>query len=122
MRLVPENLGEVYLKIAVKDGTLVAEIRASSEITREILSRETHKIQALLQDTGAKVEHVVVRTGGFGGEAFESNRSTQREPNLPANREGNGRHSGRDASDADSSHKEKEHDPHSPWERWEKFA
>jgi flagellar hook-length control protein FliK len=121
VRLVPENLGEVHIKIAVKDGTLVAEIRASSEVTREILSRETHKIQAMLLDTGAKVEHVVVRTGGFGGEAFQSDRSNQRESNLPPDKEG-GSHSGRDEKDTGSSHQEKERDPNSPWDRWEKFA
>lgn len=72
IRLVPESLGEIHLKITVRAGQLIAEIRANSEGTREILARNTTQLQGLLAESGSGVEKVVIRTGGFGGDLLNA--------------------------------------------------
>lgn len=72
IRLVPESLGEIHLRITIRAGQLIAEIRANSEGTREILARNTTQLQGLLAEAGSGVEKVVIRTGGFGGDLINA--------------------------------------------------
>lgn len=72
IRLVPESLGEIHLRITIRAGQLIAEIRANSEGTREILTRNTTQLQGLLAEAGSGVEKVVIRTGGFGGDLINA--------------------------------------------------
>lgn len=64
IRLVPENLGEVHLRVAQTQNGLTAEFRASVETTREALSRQVSQLQTILADAGLRVEQVVVRSTG----------------------------------------------------------
>ncbi|MCB9781616.1 MAG: flagellar hook-length control protein FliK [Candidatus Omnitrophica bacterium] len=68
IRLVPESLGEIHVKVMVRDGQVIAEIRASSDATREILTKNATHLQSLLAESGVGMEKVVVRTGNFGSD------------------------------------------------------
>ncbi|MCA9431290.1 MAG: flagellar hook-length control protein FliK, partial [Candidatus Omnitrophica bacterium] len=68
IRLVPESLGEIHVKVTVRDGQVIAEIRASSDVTREILTKNATHLQSLLAESGVGMEKVVVRTGNFGSD------------------------------------------------------
>jgi flagellar hook-length control protein FliK len=79
IRLVPENLGEVHLKISVRDNVVVAELRAGTEGTREVLSKHTQQIQNVLQEAGYRVDQIAVR-GGASDSVADWRGGPQRDP------------------------------------------
>ncbi len=120
VRLVPENLGEIHLKVTVRDGQIIAEIRATSEVTREILSKNSVQLQSLLADSGAGMEKVIVRTGNFGSD-FQGPLSQQRE----GAQQHDSKEGGKDQSkDSDGDHSQRRDDSRKDGRRgaWERFA
>lgn len=80
IRLLPENLGEVHLKVSATADGIMAEIRAANGATQETLQKHVSQLHTMLQDTGLKIDQIVIRS--FGSEFQSENRGQQqyREP------------------------------------------
>jgi hypothetical protein len=125
LRLVPESLGEMHIRIGMKEGVLTAEFRASSELTREILTRDSHHLQNLLAQSGLRAEHVVIRTGNLGGENSSSLYSQERESSQTAqkdsgSKQGNGQE-GRGHGSQEGNPQGRNRQRPSLWDRWEQL-
>jgi flagellar hook-length control protein FliK len=122
IRLVPENLGEVHVKITMEKGVLTAEFRASTEATREILAKQAQQIQTVLEGSGMQAERVIVRTANAGTEDRGGNPLSQRESTPQQSKEQGPGHDQRGRGQQSQSGDDREGKGRSPWDRWERFA
>ena len=60
MQLNPENLGKVYLEVSAKEGSVHAEISASSEAVRTALEMQITDLRESLNQAGVKVDSIEV--------------------------------------------------------------
>ena len=60
MQLNPENLGKVYLEVSAKEGSVHAEISASSEAVRTALEMQIADLRESLNQAGVKVDSIEV--------------------------------------------------------------
>jgi len=125
VRLVPETLGEIHVRISSKDGVITAELRANVAATRAVLSEQTQQIQALLQESGIAFDKVVVKTGSLGspplGGGEQSTEKGQEEARSNDKFTGERHQRGRGGNEEGNPHRENRSD-RSPWWRWERFA
>ncbi len=63
VRLVPDNLGEVHLKVNMTSEGVMAELSANRLATQEVLTKHAQQIQGMLVDSGLRVDQVVVKAG-----------------------------------------------------------
>ena len=88
VRLNPANLGEVHLRVVSTPDGLLAEIRATNSGTQDVLQRHAVQIHNLLQESGLRVDQVIIRP--FGNETSQDNRGHQyqREPGSSFSQQG----------------------------------
>ena len=68
MRLTPENLGLLSVKVETGDGAVSARVEASESAARDLLARHVDRLQAALEAHGVRVERIdVVRMGDIQG-------------------------------------------------------
>jgi flagellar hook-length control protein FliK len=121
IRLVPDTLGEIHIKISLKADVLVAEIRATSGAAHEVLSKHTLEIQNVLQNAGLQTEQVLVKMaappmqGGWTGDA------TQRDSSSPGQPSRNNS-SPRDQGSGDQQQPSRNPSRRNPWDGWDEYA
>jgi flagellar hook-length control protein FliK len=81
VRLMPESLGELQIRVISKDGLMVAEIRAGVEITRQILTQRSQEIQNVLRDAGIRIDQVTIRPMGGASESGNGREALNRDNN-----------------------------------------
>ncbi len=67
IRLKPDHLGEMRIKLSLARGVMVAEFAVQSEVVREIISSSLPQLHTALQDQGTNVAEMTVNIG-FGQE------------------------------------------------------
>lgn len=63
VRLKPESLGEIRIRIVQTGKSIVAEVIAENRTTQDLLARHAEPIRLSLVEAGMKADQVVVKTG-----------------------------------------------------------
>lgn len=121
VRLVPENLGEVYLKMNLTPEGLVAELSASRMATQEVLTKHAQQIQGMLVETGLRVDQVIVKTSGMDSSPDFKGSGSSRDP-LPQEQDWNHGSSSRDRGTRDPWQRNQNPFEEKRPEGWEKYA
>jgi len=69
IRLIPEHLGELDVKISVQNGTVTALFTAETAAAREMLEMQLPMLRTALQQQGFQVDRLVVTQQQTGGPA-----------------------------------------------------
>jgi hypothetical protein len=68
MRLTPENLGLMTVRVQTGDGAVSATVEASESAARDLLTRHVDRLQAALEAHGVRVERIdIVRMSDIQG-------------------------------------------------------
>lgn len=90
IRLMPEHLGEVHIKLSMQSGQLTAQIVADTAMGRELLENQLPQLRSALQTQGIQVQKLEVNAfqpnGGFFQDAKQSSSGQQQQQR---NRQGN---------------------------------
>lgn len=68
MRLEPENLGKVTLKIAVEKGNLTATFQADNQQVKALIENNTNSLREMLQEKGINISAINVSVNQQNGE------------------------------------------------------
>ncbi|MCI3919022.1 flagellar hook-length control protein FliK [Paenibacillus sp. TRM 82003] len=80
IRLMPEHLGQVEVKLSLQNGQLTATIMTESAAARDVLESNLAALRSNLQTQGVTVERLVVshnQTNGFQSGMFQEERGRQ---------------------------------------------
>jgi flagellar hook-length control protein FliK len=80
IRLMPEHLGQVEVKISMQNGQLAATITTESAMAKDVLESNLAMLRSSLQSQGVTVERLVVshqQTSGFQSGLFQEERGRQ---------------------------------------------
>ena len=100
IRLSPEHLGQVDVRLVLDEGVLSARLWASEPETRTLLERHASQLRATLEESGVRVDRVTVsretaERGGYQREqANQERQADQERERLHAQREGDGNPNG----------------------------
>ncbi len=94
IRLTPEHLGQVDVRLVLDEGVLSARLWASEPETRALLERNASQLRATLEESGIRVDRVAVsketaERGGYQREQANQERQADQE-RRQARREGEG--------------------------------
>jgi len=84
VRLVPDHLGEVHVRVSMDRGHVVADLTAHNPVTRELLESHQARLQEALVDGGADGARVNVSLGGEPGREPHDDRPAPREADFTA--------------------------------------
>lgn len=68
IRLDPPNLGTLRVSIALDNGALTAHFRTSSDVVRDLLSKNMDQLRSVLERQGIPVDQLAVRTENSSGQ------------------------------------------------------
>ena len=100
IRLSPEHLGQVDVRLVLDEGVLSARLWASEPETRTLLERHASQLRATLEESGVRVDRVTVsretaERGGYQREqANQERQADQERERRHAQREGDGNPNG----------------------------
>ena len=90
IRLVPESLGQVDIRLVVENGVLSARMWAKSEDTRTLLERHANQLRATLEEGGVRVDRVTVAREAPSRDGYSREQSDHNRQSGQGRRQGDG--------------------------------
>ncbi len=84
LRLSPDHLGELHIRVATGSGGLTAELMAQTTVAKELLESQQQRLQQALLDNGANAAQVNVSLTSRDGAAFGGRDGGSDGPPRPA--------------------------------------
>lgn len=97
LRMKPEELGEVRIRLQLREGRVDAQFEVQSDRTRTLLDKTIGSLRSALESQGLTVDRLTIHTAETPGRTEHAAQSSDPGGSGPSFAEGHGNHAGGDA-------------------------